>query len=107
MGSISVRRRFLIIYSHLLQTSSCRYSSLNPAWTLALASPVGERIVRAQREGLERFAECAYLLVSGLRSAALRAIERGEDVSRSGSEGKAVFKAVLNAAYAIAGPSNL
>jgi AcrR family transcriptional regulator len=90
-----------------------------PGLTLALASPsVGERIVRAQREGLERFAEflvtlttstpnkstgpvhisveCAYMLVSGLRSTVLRAIERGEDVSRAGSEGKAVFKAVLN-----------
>lgn len=91
-----------------------------PGLTLALASPsVGERIVRAQREGLERFAEflvalttatpgqaeeavqisieCAYMLVTGLRSTALRAIERGEDISRAGSEGKAVFKAVLNA----------
>jgi AcrR family transcriptional regulator len=90
-----------------------------PGLTLALASPsVGERIVRAQREGMERFAEflvalttttpgqaagpvqisveCAYMLVSGLRSTVLRAIERGEDVSHAGSEGKAVFKAVLN-----------
>jgi AcrR family transcriptional regulator len=91
-----------------------------PGLTLALASPsVGERIVRAQREGLERFAEflvalttttpgraagpveisveAAYMLVSGLRSTVLRAIERGEDVSRAGNEGKAVFNAVLNA----------
>ena len=75
--------------------------------------------MRSTTEGLERFAEflvtltnspsksagavhisveCAYMLVSGLRSTVLRAIERGEDVSRAGSEGKAVFKAVLTAA---------
>lgn len=90
-----------------------------PDLVLALASPsVGERIVQAQRDGLERFAEYlaslttvasghvaasreisvdrAYLLASGLRSAALRAIERGEGLDRLGAEGKAVFKAVLN-----------
>jgi AcrR family transcriptional regulator len=91
-----------------------------PGVTAALASPsAGERIVRAQREGLERFAEflvaltttgpgraagrgeltveCAYMLVAGLRSTLLRAIERGDDVGRAGTEGKAVFKAVLDA----------
>ncbi|PXX06297.1 TetR family transcriptional regulator [Mycolicibacterium moriokaense] len=90
----------------------------DPALTLALASPsVGERIVRAQRHALERFAEylvvltasasegrtplapvsveCAYMLASGLRAAALRAIERGDGLDRVGEEGKAVFKRVL------------
>jgi AcrR family transcriptional regulator len=89
-----------------------------PALTLALSSPsVGERIVRAQRDGLERFAEflaeltapkpeittpqtavsveCAYMLASGLRATALRAIERGDGLKRASEEGKAVFNAVL------------
>ena len=93
--------------------------SSEPDLTLALSSPsVGDRIVRAQREGLERFAEFlvsvtastpaigasgtpislerAYMLTSGLRSTALRAIERGEELSYAGAEGKAVFKAVLS-----------
>jgi|KBSSwiStaDraftv2_1062776.scaffolds.fasta_scaffold00367_30 AcrR family transcriptional regulator len=95
--------------------------SSEPALTLALSSPaVGEGIVRAQRDALERFAEflvalaaraaddatpwvpvsmeCAYMLGSGLRAAALRAIERGEQLDRVSEEGKAVFKAVLDGA---------
>lgn len=89
-----------------------------PSLTLALSSPsVGERVVQAQRDGLERFAELlvsltmsgpghtatptqisierAFLLASGLRSTVLRAVERGEDLSRAGQEGKAVFNAAL------------
>jgi AcrR family transcriptional regulator len=77
-----------------------------PELTLALSSPsVGERIVRAQRDGLERFAEflvgltagtseggestapvsveCAYMLASGLRATALRAIERDAGVDET------------------------
>jgi len=91
-----------------------------PVLALALASPaVGERIVRAQRDGLERFAhflvslttgttqisvECAYMLASGLRATALRAIERGDELSHAGAEGKAVFKAVLGEPVAPARP---
>jgi AcrR family transcriptional regulator len=90
-----------------------------PELTLALSSPsVGERIVRAQRDGLERFAEFlvaliagtpesgaspapisverAYMLASGLRATALRAIERGDRLDCTGTEGKAIFKAVLS-----------
>lgn len=89
-----------------------------PALTLALSSPsVGERIVRAQRDALERFAEflvaltastskgqspaapvsveCAYMLASGLRDTAVRAIERGDGLDRASEAGKALFKAVL------------
>ncbi|MGA7052218.1 MAG: TetR/AcrR family transcriptional regulator [Mycobacterium sp.] len=92
--------------------------SSEPELALALSSPsVGERIVRAQRDGLERFAEflvaltadtpeggasptpvsveCAYMLASGLRATALRAIERGDPLDRAGTEGKALLNAVL------------
>jgi len=86
-----------------------------PELTLALSSPaVGERIIRAQREELERFAaflvaltpgtegnevamERAYMLASGFRATALRAIERGDGIEVAGREGKAVFKAILGA----------
>jgi AcrR family transcriptional regulator len=93
--------------------------SSEPELTLALFSPsVGEGILRAQRDALERFAgfvvaltagtpgggtspavsvECAYLLTSGLRATALRAIERGEELGSAANTGKAVFKAVLDA----------
>lgn len=89
-----------------------------PALALALSSPsVGERVLRAQREGVERFVEflvatiaaaqagaapapisteCAYMLASGLRAAALRAIERVEGLDRVGREAKVVFTAVLD-----------
>jgi AcrR family transcriptional regulator len=80
-----------------------------PKMTLTFSSPsLGERVVRAQRDGLERFAEFvvtvsptpisierAYMLVSGLRDTALRAVERGEDLAGAAAEGKAVFKASL------------
>jgi len=90
-----------------------------PALALALSSPsVGERVLRAQQEGLEQFAEfivaviattsptriapapisveCAYMLASGLRAAVLRAIERGDELDRVGQDAKAVFTAVLD-----------
>jgi AcrR family transcriptional regulator len=89
-----------------------------PELTLALSSPaVGERIIRAQREEVERFAaflvaltpstadgkkvsmERAYMLASGFRATALRAIERGAGVAAAGKEGKAVFKAILGAEH--------
>jgi AcrR family transcriptional regulator len=93
-----------------------------PELTLALSSPaVGERIIRAQREELERFAaflvalppvadesgtapppvsvERAYMLASGFRATALRAIERGDGVAAAGREGKAIFKAILGAEH--------
>jgi AcrR family transcriptional regulator len=89
-----------------------------PQMTLTFSSPsLGERIVRAQRDGLERFAEFvvaamnadaargvahtpvsierAYMLVSGLRETVVRAVERGENPARAATEGKAVIKAAL------------
>lgn len=91
-----------------------------PQMTLTFSSPsLGERVVRAQRDGLERFAEFvvsvmkadaeredsltpisierAYMLVSGLRDTVVRAVERGEDLTHTAAEGKAVFKTVLQA----------
>jgi AcrR family transcriptional regulator len=90
----------------------------DPQLTLTFSSPsLGERVIRAQRQGLERFAEFvvsvmnagaerdasrtpisierAYLLVSGLRDTVIRAVERREDPEHAAAEGKAVFKAVL------------
>jgi AcrR family transcriptional regulator len=91
-----------------------------PQMTLTFSSQsLGERVVRAQRDGLERFAEFvvsvvnanagreapstpitierAYMLVSGLRDTVIRAVERGEDLARASSEGRSVFKAALGA----------
>jgi AcrR family transcriptional regulator len=93
--------------------------SRDPAVTLALSSPsVGERVIRAQRDALERFAEflvavtaagaagtahpaplsveCAYMLATGLRATALRAIERDDGLDRVANEGKALFLAALD-----------
>lgn len=92
----------------------------DPRMTTTFSSPsLGERVVRAQRDGLERFAafvvsatesdvgaagphapistERAYMLVSGLRDVVVRAVERGEDPRFAAAEGKAVFKAALQA----------
>jgi AcrR family transcriptional regulator len=97
-----------------------------PRLTLTLSSPsVSERVVQAQRDGLEQFAaflasltlagpagapqislECAYMLVSGLRAMLLRAVERGDDLDRAGNEGKAVFKALLDASVPKPGVSS-
>jgi AcrR family transcriptional regulator len=99
-------------YLHLL--------TREPQMTLTFSSPsLGERVVRAQRDGLERFAEFvvsvinadaargaahtpvsierAYMLVSGLRETVVRAVERGEDPAHAAAEGKAVIKAALQA----------
>lgn len=93
--------------------------SNEPALTRALSSPsVGERIVRAQQDALEHFAEflvaltastsdrgtpvatvsmeAAYMLTSGLRAAALRAIEHGDGLGRVSEEGKTIFRAALD-----------
>jgi AcrR family transcriptional regulator len=92
-----------------------------PALTLTFANPgLGERIVRAQRDGMERFAvlvqqlvsgdafrdagvppiplERAYMLVSGLNLTVVRAVERGDALEPLAPELKAVIKAVLTGA---------
>jgi AcrR family transcriptional regulator len=99
-----------------------------PQITLTLSSPsLGERVVRAQREGLERFAaffvsvleadaerdrsvrpisiERAYMLISGLRDVVLRAIERGEDPARAAAEGKAIIRSALQLDRPVSGRS--
>lgn len=91
-----------------------------PRLAVELSSPsAGARVVQAQREAMEQFAEfvvsltgarpgdraaraglsseCAYLLVSGLRATVHRAIERGEDIAGAGAAGKTLFKAALGA----------
>ena len=91
-----------------------------PELTLTFSSPaLGDRVVRAQRDGIERFAqfvvsvvgadserdpnlspitiERAYMLVSGLRDTIVRAVERGDDLAHAAAEGKAVIKTVLGA----------
>ena len=92
--------------------------ALDPAMTLTFASPsLGPSIVRAQREGGERYAELmvevldsdamrqagvpqmsierAFLLVSGLHHTVVRAVERGDDVMALAPEFKAVFRAAI------------
>ncbi len=86
-----------------------------PGLTATFASPsLGERIVRAQREGAERYAQLlvsvvaddarrdpglepitfqrAYLLVSGAQQSIIRAVERGEDLAALASEIKTFMK---------------
>lgn len=86
-----------------------------PGLTATFASPsLGERIVRAQREGVERYAQLlvsvvaddaqrdpalepislqrAYLLVSGTQQSIIRAVERGEDLAELAGEIKAFMK---------------
>jgi AcrR family transcriptional regulator len=95
-----------------------------PALTLTFASPsLGERVVRAQRDGIEQFAvlvqglvsgdafrdagvpaislERSYMLVSGLHLTVVRAVERGEPLERLAPELKAVVKAVLAASVPV------
>lgn len=90
--------------------------TVNPEMTLAFSGPgIGDRVVRAQRDGLERVAalvvstmseaisiERAYMLVSGLRDTVLRAVGRGEDPAYAAAEGKAVIRAAVEAADAAA-----
>lgn len=91
----------------------------DPGLTQTFASPsLGERIVMAQREGFERYAELivsvvasdsardprvapvsierAYMLVSGLHHTLVRALVRGEELDRVSAEFKAVMKLVLS-----------
>jgi AcrR family transcriptional regulator len=91
----------------------------DPGLTQTFASPsLGERVVMAQREGFERYAELivsvvasdsardprvepvsierAYMLVSGLHHTLVRALVRGEELDRVSAEFKAVVKLVLS-----------
>lgn len=91
----------------------------DPGLTQTFASPsLGERIVMAQRDGFERYAELivsvvesdsardprvepisierAYMLVSGLHHTLVRALVRGEELERVSSEFKAVMLLVLS-----------
>jgi AcrR family transcriptional regulator len=100
----------------------------DPALTRTFASrSFGERIVTAQREGFERYAELivsvlesdserdprvepisverAYMLVSGLHHTLVRALVRGEELDRASAEFKAVMKLVLSGQPAVAGSS--
>ena len=94
-----------------------RILASDPAMSLTFASPdVGDSVIRAQRDAIERFAalmmgvindealkqpglamsfERAYMLVSGLHETVHRAVSRGEDVLRLAPEFRAVFKAVV------------
>jgi AcrR family transcriptional regulator len=90
----------------------------DPALTSTFAeAKVGERVVVAQREGFERYAELivsvvesdsardprvapvsierAYMLVSGLHQTFVRALVRGDDLDRATYEFKAVIKSAL------------
>jgi AcrR family transcriptional regulator len=94
-----------------------------PGLTTTWASPgLGDRIVTAQREGIERYAELlvsvveadaardpelvpvslerAYMLVSGCQQAIIRAVARGEDLGELASEIKDFMKAGLAARQA-------
>ena len=89
-----------------------------PAMTLTFSSPsLGPSIVRAQRDGIERYAELVvdvtrgdafrragieltfaqgYVLVSGLNQVVVRAVERGEDLLALAPDLKAIFKAAMS-----------
>jgi AcrR family transcriptional regulator len=91
-----------------------------PALTATWASPsLGDRVIIAQREGGERFAQLlvsvvagdaarepdlepvsldrAYMVVSGVQQAIIRAIARGQDLNEIGTEIKEFMKVVLAA----------
>jgi AcrR family transcriptional regulator len=91
-----------------------------PSLTATWASPsLGDRVVIAQREGVERYAQLlvsvveadaerdpevepvsvarAYMVVSGVQQAIIRATARGDDLAELGSEIKSFMKAVLAA----------
>jgi len=91
----------------------------DPGLTQTFASPsLGERVVMAQRDGFERYAELivsvvasdsardprvepvsierAYMLVSGLHHTLVRALVRGEELDRVSAEFKAVMTLVLS-----------
>jgi AcrR family transcriptional regulator len=90
----------------------------DPAMTLTFSSPsLGATVVRAQREAIDRYAqfvveavadaaerdgenrslshERAFMLVSGLHSTVVRAVERDEDIMALAPEFHAVFKAAI------------
>jgi hypothetical protein len=96
-----------------------------PSLTATWASPaVGDRVIVAQREGVERYARLllsvvagdaerdaevepvslprAYMVVSGVNQAIIRAVAHGEDLGELASEIKAFMKAVLAAQPAAA-----
>jgi AcrR family transcriptional regulator len=89
-----------------------------PGLTATFASPgLGDRIVIAQREGLERYAQMlrsvvaadaerdpeleplslprAFMVVSGVHQAIIRAVARGEDLGQLAAEIKGFMKAAL------------
>jgi AcrR family transcriptional regulator len=89
-----------------------------PTLTATWASPsLGDRVIVAQREGVERYAELlvsvvaadaehdpevepvslarAYMVVSGVQQGIIRAVARSEDLGELGTEIKAFVKAVL------------
>jgi AcrR family transcriptional regulator len=89
-----------------------------PHLTATWASPsVGERVIIAQREGVERYArllasvvaadaerqpgvepvslERAYMVVSGVQQAIIRAVARGQDLGPMAAEIKGFMKAAL------------
>ena len=89
-----------------------------PDLTATWASPsVGDKVIIAQREGVERYAqllvsvvaadaerdpdiepvslERAYMVVSGVQQAIIRAVARGQDLDQIATEIKAFMKAVL------------
>lgn len=90
-----------------------------PRMTLTFASPaLGERVVRAQRDAIDQWAqtfvelvagaafrtaavreishERAYFLIAGLHLTVVRAVDRGEDPQALADEFKAVYKTVLD-----------
>jgi AcrR family transcriptional regulator len=94
-----------------------------PSLTATWASPsLGDRVIIAQREGVERYAqllvsvvaadaerdprvepvslERAYMAVSGVQQAIIRAVARADDLGDLGGEIKTFMKAVLAAQHA-------
>jgi AcrR family transcriptional regulator len=90
----------------------------DPGLTITFASPsLGDRIVIAQREGVERYARLlvsvvaadaerdpgvvpvslprAYMLVSGCHQAIIRAVAHGDELGQLATEIKAVMRTVL------------
>jgi len=91
-----------------------------PGLTATWASPaLGDRVIVAQREGLERYARLllsvveadaerdpdvervslprAYMVISGVNQAIIRTVARGEDLTELAHEIKAFMKSVLAA----------
>jgi AcrR family transcriptional regulator len=100
----------------------------DPAMTITFASPsLGERIVMAQREGFERFANLlvavtkagaernddlapvsfqrAYMVITGVHQSIIRALARGDDLKALTPELTAFMQAVVLAEPAPAPPA--